>query len=120
VTIVDLVLQGFFYDLSKSLGLFIPLIVVNCVILGRAEAFASKNPVGLSLIDGIGMGLGFTGALFVLGCIREVLGNGTLLGITLFGESFPPLIVMILPPGAFLALGYMIAAKVWIDRRRAA
>ena len=120
VTIVDLVLQGFFYDLSKSLGLFIPLIVVNCVILGRAEAFASKNPVGLSLIDGIGMGLGFTGALFVLGCIREVLGNGTLLGITLFGESFPPLIVMILPPEAFLALGYMIAAKVWIDRRRAA
>ena len=119
VTIVDLVVQGFFFELSKSLGLFIPLIVVNCLILGRAEAFASKNSVGMSLVDGIGMGLGFTGALFVLGCIREVLGNGTLLGFSLFGESFPPLIVMILPPGAFIALGYMIAAKFWIDRRRA-
>jgi len=119
VTIVDLVVQGFFFELSKSLGLFIPLIVVNCLILGRAEAFASKNSVGMSLVDGIGMGLGFTGALFVLGCIREVLGNGTLLGYSLFGEAFPPLIVMILPPGAFIALGYMIAAKFWIDRRRA-
>ncbi len=119
VTIVDLVVQGFFYELSKSLGLFIPLIVVNCVILGRAEAFASKNSIPMALIDGVGMGLGFTGALFVLGCIREVLGNGTLLGYSLFGEAFPPLIVMILPPGAFIALGYMIAAKVWIDRRRA-
>ena len=119
VTIVDLVVEGFFYDLSKSLGLFIPLIVVNCVILGRAEAFASKNSIPMALIDGIGMGIGFTGSLFLLGCIREVLGNGTLLGYTLFGEAFPPLIVMILPPGAFIALGYMIAAKVWIDRRRA-
>ena len=119
VTIVDLVMQGYFFEMSKSLGLFIPLIVVNCVILGRAEAFASRNAVGISLVDGVGMGLGFTGALFVLGCVREILGNGSILGVSLFGESFQPLIVMILPPGAFITLGYMIGLKVWIDRRRA-
>jgi len=114
VTIVDLVMQGFFFELSKSLGLFIPLIVVNCVILGRAEAFASKNPIWKAGLDGFG--LGFTATLLVLGITREVLGNGTVFGVTLFGESFAPLIVMILPPGAFLTLGYMIGAKVLIDR----
>jgi len=120
VTIVDLVVQGYFFTLSKSLGIFIPLIVVNCVILGRAEAFASKNPIFHSIIDGMGMGIGFTLALMGMGAIREILGNGSLFGFSLFGESFAPLIVMILPPGAFLTLGYMIAAKMMIDRRRAA
>ncbi len=116
VTIVDLVMQGFFFELSKSLGLFIPLIVVNCIILGRAEAFASKNPMWKAALDGLGMGLGFTFTLLALGITREVLGNGTVFGISLFGDSFAPLIVMILPPGAFLTLGYMIGVKTLIDR----
>jgi len=120
VTIVDLVVQGYFFALSKSLGIFIPLIVVNCLILGRAEAFASKNSIFSSIVDGLGMGIGFTLALMGMGAVREILGNGSLFGISLFGESFAPLIVMILPPGAFLTLGYMIALKMMIDRRRAA
>ncbi len=120
VTIVDLVMQGFFFSLSKSLGMFIPLIVVNCLILGRAEAFASKNVIWKSAIDGLGMGVGFTLALVGMAIVREVLGNGTVFGVTLFGEAFQPLIVMILPPGAFLTMGYMIAFKMWVDRRRAA
>ena len=99
VTIVDLVMHGFFYELHKNLGLFIPLIVVNCIILGRAEAFASRNGLLHSMVDGIGMGLGFTLGLMVLGAVREVLGNGTLLGYSLFGPDFPPMLVMILPPG---------------------
>ena len=123
VTIVDLVVQGYLPALSKSLGIFIPLIVVNCVILGRAEAFASKNSLGRSALDGIGMGIGFTLALTAMGMIREILGNGSVFGFefgkTLFGDDFAPLIVMILPPGAFLTLGYMIALKVLIDSRRA-
>jgi electron transport complex protein RnfE len=120
VTIVDLVMQGYFFALSKSLGLFIPLIVVNCVILGRAEAFASKNGIGRSIIDGLGMGIGFTLALTVMAIIREILGNGSVFGVSLLGDSFAPVIVMILPPGAFLTLGYLIALKTMIDRRRAA
>ena len=123
VTIVDLVVAAYFISLSKSLGIFIPLIVVNCAILGRAEAFASKNPIWKSAIDGIGMGIGFTLALTAMGVIREILGNGSVFGLefgkALFGDGFAPLIVMILPPGAFLTLGYMIAFKVMIDRRRA-
>ncbi len=120
VTIVDLFVQGFAYSLSKSLGLFIPLIVVNCVILGRAEAFASKNPTWKAVLDGIGVGIGFTLTLTAMGCVRELLGNGSVFGLSLFGESFAPLIVMILPPGAFLTLGYFIALQVRIDRWRAA
>ncbi len=120
VTIVDLVVQGYFFSLSKSLGLFIPLIVVNCVILGRAEAFASKNGIGRSIIDGLGMGIGFTLALTVMAIIREILGNGSVFGVSLFGDSFAPVIVMILPPGAFLTMGYLIALKTMIDRRRTA
>ncbi|HSG28861.1 MAG TPA: electron transport complex subunit E [Candidatus Krumholzibacterium sp.] len=108
VTIVDLVMNGYFHALHKSLGLFIPLIVVNCIILGRAEAFASKNGIGLAIIDGLGMGAGFTLSLFVLGAIRELLGNGTILGATIFGGSYNPLLLMILPPGAFIVLGIML------------
>jgi len=108
VTIIDLVMAGYFYELHKVLGLFIPLIVVNCIILGRAEAFASKNTVILSLADGLGMGLGFTLALVILGSIRELLGNGTIFGFTVLSWGFQPALVMLLPPGAFLALGLLL------------
>ena len=117
VTIVDLVMAGFFFQLHKALGVFIPLIVVNCVILGRAEAFASKNPVSHSLADAVGMGIGFTLSLTVLGGIREVLGNGTLFSIPLMGETFLPFLVMVLPPGAFIALGFLLAAMNRIGER---
>jgi electron transport complex protein RnfE len=108
VTIVDLVMNGYFHALHKSLGLFIPLIVVNCIILGRAEAFASKNPMWVSIIDGLGMGFGFTISLIVLGAIREVIGNGTIFNISIFGEGYLPLLLMILPPGAFIVLGILL------------
>lgn len=109
VTAVEMALNAFAPSVSKSLGIFIPLIVVNCIILGRAEAFASKNGVVKSALDGIGMGLGFTLALCILGTIREILGNGTFLGIQLFGEGFQPATIMILPPGAFIVLGCVLA-----------
>jgi electron transport complex protein RnfE len=108
VTIIDMVMAGYFYELHKVLGLFIPLIVVNCIILGRAEAFASRNSVLLSLADGLGMGLGFTLALIILGSVREILGNGTIFGVPLFTSGFEPALVMLLPPGAFLALGLLL------------
>lgn len=109
VTAVEMALKAFVPQVSKSLGIFIPLIVVNCIILGRAEAFASKNGVVKSALDGIGMGLGFTLALCILGAIREILGNGTFLGIQIFGEGFQPATIMILPPGAFIVLGCVLA-----------
>ena len=109
VTAVDLLIQAYLPDLSKSLGLFIPLIVVNCIILARAEAFASKNGVLPSIGDGLAMGLGFTFALCVLSTIREILGAGALMGYPLFGDSFQPAILMILPAGGFLTLGFVIA-----------
>jgi electron transport complex protein RnfE len=109
VTIVDLVMAGFFFQLHKTLGLFIPLIVVNCIILGRAEAFASKHPLADSVADGLGMGFGFTLSLLVLGSIREVLGNGTLFNVPAFGPGYFPFLVMILPPGAFITLGFLLA-----------
>jgi electron transport complex protein RnfE len=108
VTIVDLVMNGYFHALHKSLGLFIPLIVVNCIILGRAEAFASKNSVGLSIVDGFGMGLGFTVSLVLIGAIRELLGNGTIFNVSIMGSSYLPLLLMILPPGAFIVLGVLL------------
>jgi electron transport complex protein RnfE len=109
VTIVDLVMAGFFFQLHKTLGLFIPLIVVNCIILGRAEAFASKHPLVDSVADGFGMGFGFTLSLVVLGSIREILGNGTLFDVPAFGPGYFPFLVMILPPGAFITLGFLLA-----------
>lgn len=107
VTIVDLVMAGYFPTLHEQLGLFIPLIVVNCIVLGRAEAFASKQSLWSSLIDGLGMGLGFTFALMLLGSVREIIGS-----LSIFGYKFlegDGILVFILPPGAFLALGYLIA-----------
>lgn len=109
VTIIDMTMHAFFLDLHRVLGLFIPLIVVNCIILGRAEAFASKRPVLDSTVDGLGMGVGFTLALIVLGAVREVFGYGTIFGVQVFGGGFEPALIMILPPGAFLALGLLLA-----------
>jgi len=108
VVIVELMMQAYLYPLYEKLGIFIPLIVVNCIILGRAEAFASKNPVLLSAADGLGMGLGFTLSLTVLGTIREVLGSGTFFGAGVFGESFEPFAFMVQAPGAFVCLGLML------------
>jgi len=109
VTIVQLCMEAWVYGLYQSLGIFIPLIVVNCLILGRAEAFASKRPVLDSAVDGLGMGLGFTLALFILGAVREIFGSGALLGFTLFGAGYQPMLLMILPPGAFISLGLLLA-----------
>lgn len=107
VTIVDLLMQAYVPGLYEKLGIFIPLIVVNCIVLGRAEAFASKNSVLSSLVDGAGMGLGFTAALGILGAIREIIGSGSILGYKFIpGDG---ILVFILAPGAFIALGYMIA-----------
>lgn len=118
VTIIEMVLKAYAQSVSEALGIYIPLIVVNCIILGRAEAFASKNGPLKSAIDGIGMGLGFTCALFILGTIREILGAGTFFGIPLFGESFSPMTIMILPPGAFITLGLVVMVINIISSRR--
>ena len=107
VTIVQMLLQGFIPSLYSALGIYIPLIVVNCIILGRAEAYASKNSPIASLFDGLGMGLGFTLALSVLGIVRELLGSGSIFGYTL-PEIFPRTILMILPPGAFFTLAFLM------------
>lgn len=107
VTIVDLSMAGFLPALHAQLGLFIPLIVVNCIVLGRAEAFASKNTIGSSFIDGLGMGLGFAFALTLLGAAREILGSGKIFGIKLFPDTYA-MLVFVLAPGAFFALGYLI------------
>ncbi len=110
VTIIDFLLQGFFYDtIYQALGLFIPLIVVNCIILGRAEAYAGKHGPLDSLMDGLGMGLGFTMALVILGIIRELLGAGTIFNIKVTPESFQPATIMIMAPGAFFVFGTILA-----------
>lgn len=109
VTIIGLLLKAYVPALDKSLGLFIPLIVVNCIILARAESFASKNGPVASIGDGLGMGLGFSMALTILGSIRELFGNGSIFGMAIFGASYQPALIMILPPGAFLVLGTILA-----------
>ena len=108
VTIVDLLMAGYLPALHEQLGLFIPLIVVNCIVLGRAESFASKNGVFSSMIDGLGMGLGFTFALILLGGTREILGSGAIFGYKFIGDN-DGMLIFILAPGAFIALGYIIA-----------
>ena len=108
VTIVEMILKAYAVDIYNSLGLFIPLIVVNCIILGRAEAFASKNSVGASFLDGLAMGIGFTLALTILGTIREIIGNGTFLNFALFGEGFQPATMFILAPGGFIVFGIVL------------
>ncbi|MCK4916666.1 MAG: electron transport complex subunit E [Candidatus Omnitrophica bacterium] len=109
VTIVDIFLQAVFPDISMALGPFIPLIIVNCIILGRCEAFVSKHSLSDSLQDALGMGLGFTWGVFLLGSIRELFGDGSILGFRILSSNYNPLIVMILPAGAFIVLGFLVA-----------
>ena len=118
VTIVEMVLKAYAPSISESLGIYIPLIVVNCIILGRAEAFASKNGFVKSAVDGLGMGLGFTAALCIVGSIRELLGAGSIFGIPLFGDGFQPMTIMILPPGAFLTLGLIVMVVNIVSSKR--
>ena len=117
VTIVDLVMKAYTPDLYKTLGIFIPLIVVNCIILGRAEAFAQKNSVTIAILDGLGMGFGFTLAITLMGSIREVLGNGSIFDIRLMSQEAKTILIFILPPGAFLTYGYLIAIMNRIKSR---
>jgi electron transport complex protein RnfE len=127
VTIVELVMQAYFYNLYLILGIFVPLIVTNCLVLGRAEAFASKNTVGKSILDGLFMGLGFSSILILLGAIREIIGSGTLFsqmsllfgsfnGFVLF-DDYQGVLLAILPPGAFIGLGLIVALKNLLDKR---
>jgi electron transport complex protein RnfE len=118
VTVADFMLEALVPNIHKELGAFIALIVVNCLILGRQEAFASKNSVGLALADALGMGVGFLFALFCLGSIREILGSGSLFGFSLFGEGFEPWVIMILPPGGFFTLGFMLLFFNWLQKRK--
>lgn len=118
VTVADKMLAAHFPDISKALGPFVPLIVVNCIILGRQEAFASKHPTGRAIIDALGMSIGFTLTLTVLGAVRELLGAGTVFTLTIMPSGFQPWMIMILPPGAFLTLGLMIGITNWINARR--
>lgn len=109
VTMIGMIMNAYIPDLYNSLGIFMPLIVVNCLILGRAESFASKSPTPSSVVDGISMGFGFTLALVVLGSVRELFGAGAIFGVDLLGEAYPAMGIMIQPPGAFLALGLLTA-----------
>jgi electron transport complex protein RnfE len=118
VTIIDYVIQAISLDLYNSLGAFIQLIVVNCMILGRAEAYASKNRPMKSVVNALGMGAGFTFALLCLGGVRELLGAGALFGFDLFGPQFQPWVVMVLPPGGFLVLGAWLLLFDWLKQRR--
>ncbi len=116
VTVVEMAMNAWMHEMYLILGLFIPLIVVNCAILGRAEAFASKNSVSDSVMDALAVGLGFTFALVLLGGVRELFGQGELLGFSVFGDSYPDMLMFILPPGAFIALGFILAAINLINR----
>jgi len=118
VTIVDYVIQAISLDLYNALGAFIQLIVVNCMILGRAEAYASRQTVGKALVNALGMGIGFTIALLCLGTVRELLGSGSLLGFPVFGDHFQPWVVMILPPGGFFVLGSWLLLFNWLKARK--
>ena len=118
VTVADFTLQALAPVVHKELGAFIALIVVNCLILGRQEAFASRNSVRVAVADAAGMAAGFAFALFLLGCIREILGSGSLFGVSLFGPNFEPWVIMILPPGGFLTLGLLLALFAFVKERR--
>lgn len=117
VTVADMILEASAPAVHKELGAFVALIVVNCIILGRQEAFASKNTVGRSLLDAVGMSIGFTLTMLLMGTVREVLGNGTVLGRSVLGPNFEPWIIMILPPGGFLTLGTILLVFSWVKRR---
>ena len=115
VTVLQMLVKAFVPALDSALGIFLPLIVVNCIILGRAEMFASKNSIGLSALDGLGMGLGFTGTLVVMGSVREVLGAGTLFGVEVMPAAVDPMTVFITPPGGFFVFGCLMALVIWIE-----
>ena len=118
VTVTDFTLEALVPTIHKELGAFIPLIVANCMILGRQEAFASRNTVKMAVVDALGMASGFLFALFSLGAVREILGEGALFGIELFGPDFEPWVIMILPPGGFLTLGLLLLFFNWLQERR--
>jgi len=118
VTIVEMLMQAYTPALHKALGIFVPLIVVNCIILGRAEAFASKSNILYSAVDGIGMGIGFTLSLILIAMIREIWGNGSFYGLPVLPAAYKPVLIMILPPGAFLTLGYVLGFLNWLDLRK--
>lgn len=118
VTAVEMIMAAVVPAIHKALGAFVYLIVVNCMILGRQEAFASRQPVGRSVLDAVGTSLGFTLALLLMGSVREVVGAGTFLGISLFGPSYQPWLVMILPPGGFFTISFVLLAMNWIQLRR--
>lgn len=120
VTITEMLMQGFLPDIYSALGIFIPLIVVNCIILGRAEAFASKNGLWQSLLDALGMGTGYTAALSIVASFRELLGAGTLLDYPLLGQSFQPVLIFVLPAGAFLTMGMLFAGINFYQQHREA
>jgi electron transport complex protein RnfE len=120
VTIADMLLEAIVPVVHKALGAFVALIVVNCMILSRQEAFASKRPLGRSLLDAAGTGFGFIIALLMMGGVRELLGNGTLLGVNVLGANYEPWVVMILPPGGFLTLGFLLLGLSWIEKKKAA
>ena len=116
-TCVQLFLQAYAPDLYKALGVYLDLVVVFAIILARAESVASKNGVVVSFLDGMGMGMGFTIAMFIISCIREVIGNGTFFGLEVFGPSYQPALIMALPPGAFMLIGFIMAGfKIWNER----
>ena len=119
VTVADMTLEAVVPTVHKALGAFIALIVVNCMILGRQEAFASKRPVGRAMLDAVGTGCGFIIALFLMGTVREVIGSGSFLGFPLFGAAYEPWVVMILPPGGFLTLGFLLLFISWRAKRAA-
>lgn len=118
VSIVDMEMKAYLPDIYEVLGIFIPLIVVNCIVFGRVESFASKNNVFKSMLDAIGYGLGFTLALTILGTIREILGNGSAFGITVTPEGFTPALIFVLAPGAFITIGFIIAVQNYIKSRK--
>jgi electron transport complex protein RnfE len=118
VTAADYSLEALMPQVHKQLGAFIPLIVVNCMILGRQEAFASRNSVPLAVLDAVGMAGGFLFALFALGSVREILGDGSFFGIDLFGPDFEPWVIMVLPPGGFLTLGLLLLFFSWVKERK--
>mgnify|MGYP000911952196 CR=1 FL=1 len=119
-TMIDLLMHAYTFELYKALGVFIPLIVVNCIILARAEAFASKNSIVDSIIDGLGMGVGYLVAMILLSGIREILGNGTILGFRILPEAYEPMMMAVQPPGAFILLGLLIGVVNYLSRRKKA
>ncbi len=118
VSIVEIVMKAFFFPLSQQLGIYIPLIVVNCIVLGRAEGFAAKNPPLLAMVDGLSIGIGYGLSLTLIGSIREILGAGTWFGLPLFGESFEPMSFFVSAPGAFVTIGILLAVQNLYSRRR--